>query len=57
MVPQIEWIQPISSGFRYLRTQSVTFFSDSIAKMRDGKVVQMPHSCYHVETIRHPKSS
>ena len=22
--------------------------------MRDGKLVQMPHSCYHVETIRHP---
>ena len=25
--------------------------------MRDGKPVQMPHSCYHVETIRHPNSS
>ena len=25
--------------------------------MRDGKLVQMPHSCYHVETIRHPNSS
>ena len=25
--------------------------------MRDGKRVQMPHSCYHVETILHPNSS
>ena len=25
--------------------------------MRDGKLVQMPHSCYQVETIRHPNSS
>ena len=25
--------------------------------MRDGKRVQIPHSCYHVETIRHPNSS
>ena len=32
-------------------------FSGSIATMRDGKLVQMPHSCYHVETIRHPNSS
>ena len=32
-------------------------FPGSIATMRDGKLVQMPHSCYHVETIRHPNSS
>ena len=32
-------------------------FPSSIATMRDGKLVQMPHSCYHVETIRHPNSS
>ena len=25
--------------------------------MRDGKLVQMPHSCYHIETIRHTNSS
>ena len=25
--------------------------------MRDGKFVQMPHSCHHVERIRHPNSS
>ena len=25
--------------------------------MKDGKLVQMPHSCHHVETIRHPNSS
>ena len=25
--------------------------------MRDGKLLQMPHSCHHVETIRHPNSS
>ncbi len=29
----------------------------SIATMRYGKLVQMPHYCYHVETIRHPNSS
>ena len=28
-----------------------------IATMRDGKLVKMPHSCHHVETIRHPNSS
>ncbi len=32
-------------------------FPGSIATMRDGKLVQMPHSCYHIETIRHPNSS
>ncbi len=32
-------------------------FPGSIATMRDGKLVQMPHFCYHVETIRHPNSS
>ena len=32
-------------------------FPGSIATMRDGKLVQMPHSCYHVENIRHPNSS
>ena len=31
-------------------------FPGSIATMRDGELVQMPHSCYHVETIRHPNS-
>ena len=25
--------------------------------MRDGKLLQMPYSCHHVETIRHPNSS
>ena len=25
--------------------------------MRDGKLLQMPHSCYHIETIRPPNSS
>ena len=37
-------------------TQNVTF-SGSTATVRDGKLVQMPHSCHHVETIRHPNSS
>ena len=32
-------------------------FPGSIATMRDGKFVQMPHFCHHVETIRHPNSS
>ena len=31
-------------------------FPGSIAMMRDGKLLQMPH-CHHVETIRHPNSS
>ena len=31
-------------------------FPGSIATMRDGKLVQMLHSCHHVETIRHPNS-
>ena len=32
-------------------------FPGSSATMRDGKLLQMPHSCYHVDTIRHPNSS
>ena len=32
-------------------------FPGSISTMRDGKLVQMLHSCYHVETICHPNSS
>ena len=27
------------------------------ATARDGKFIQMPHSCHHVETIRHRNSS
>ena len=29
-------------------------FPGFIPTMRDGKLVQIPHSCHHVETIRHP---
>ena len=32
-------------------------FPGSIPTMRDGKLAQMPHSCYHVKTIRHPTSN
>ena len=32
-------------------------FPGSIVTIRDGKLVQMRHSCHHVETIRHPNSS
>ena len=32
-------------------------FAGSSATMGDGKLLQMPHSCHHVETIRHPNSS
>ncbi len=32
-------------------------FPGFILTMSDGKLVQMPHSCYHVETIRNPNSS
>ena len=32
-------------------------FADSPATARDGKLWQMPFSCHHVETIRHPNSS
>ena len=31
-------------------------FPGSPATMRDGKLLQMPHSCHHVETIRYPNS-
>ncbi len=30
------------------------FHAGSNATMRDGKLVQMPHFCHHLETIRHP---
>ena len=29
-------------------------FPGSSTTMRNGKLLQMPHSCHHVETIRHP---
>ena len=29
-------------------------FPGSSATMGDGIPLQMPHSCHHVETIRHP---
>ena len=32
-------------------------FPGSPATARDGKLIQMPHSCHHAETIRHPNSS
>ncbi len=32
-------------------------FPGSIPTMRDGKLVQIPHSCHHVEKICHPNSS
>ena len=32
-------------------------FPGSSATMRDGKLLQMPHSCHHVEMIRHRNSS
>ncbi len=32
-------------------------FPGSIATMRDGKFVKIPHSCHHVETIRHTNAS
>ncbi len=32
-------------------------FPGSTATVRDGKLLQMPHSCHHVETIRHQNSS
>ena len=32
-------------------------FPGSSATMRDGKLLQMPHSCHHVETMRYPNSS
>ena len=41
---------PKESGFN----QSVAASGMCARTMRDGKLVQMPHSCYHVETIRHP---
>ena len=32
-------------------------FPGSPATARDGRLIQMPHSCHHVETIRHPNAS
>ena len=32
-------------------------FRGSIVTIRDGKLLKMPHSCHHVETICHPNSS
>ena len=32
-------------------------FRGSPATTRDGKLIQMPHSCHHVETIHHPNAS
>ena len=29
-------------------------FPGYITTTRDGKLVQMLHSCHHIETIRHP---
>ena len=32
-------------------------FPGSTSTMRDGKLLQMPHSYHHVETICHPNAS
>ena len=49
---------PKQSGFnRSVAASGMCALPGSIATMRYGKLVQMPHSCYHVETIRHPNSS
>ena len=54
---------PIESGFNQSIAASAMYarkrclFTGSIATMTDGKLVQMPHSCYHVKTNRHSNSS
>ena len=32
-------------------------FNQSETAHRDGELIQMQHSCLHVDTIRHPNSS
>ena len=49
---------PKESGFNQsVAASGMSRIPGSIETMRDGKLVQMPHSCYHVETICHPNSS
>ena len=54
---------PKESGFNQsvaasgMCARKASHFPGSIATMRNGKLVQVPHSCHHVETIRHPNSS
>ena len=53
---------PKESGFNQSVTASgmcarkALRFPGSPATMKDCKLLQMPHSCHHVETIRHPNS-
>ena len=45
---------PKESGFNQSVAASglcALLFPGSIATMRDGKLLQMPHSCHHVEKI------
>ncbi len=48
---------PKESGFNHSVATSGMCVPGSIATMSDGKLVQMPHSCLRLETIRHPNSS
>ncbi len=51
---------PKESGFNQsvaasgMCTRKVWRFPGCAAAMKDGKLLQMPHSCHHVQTIRHP---
>ena len=54
---------PKESGFTLSATASCLCartlwrFLCSSATARDGKPIQMSHSCHHVETIRYPNST
>ena len=57
MVPKESGFNQSAVAASGMCTLKARCFTGSIATMRDGKLVQMPHSCLHVETIRHPNSS
>ena len=50
-----ERIRPIRNSILLMCVQIVTFLC-SPATARDGTLIQMSHSCHHVETILHPNS-
>ena len=57
MVPKESGFNQSVAASGIVRTQLRDVFQAPLQRWRDGKLVQMPHSCHHVETIRHPNSS
>ena len=56
-------MDPKKSGFNQsvaasgMCARKASCFPCSPSKMRDSKLLQLSHSCHHIETIRHPNSS